>query len=151
LFMFAVLFGLSMDYEVFLLSRVREEYLMTGDNDTSVIHGIASTARVITSAALIMISVFLGFVLGEDPAIKMVGLGLAIAIFVDATIVRMILVPAAMKLMGDANWWIPGWLDRVLPTIDIEGEAALPEPEMEADLVPEPVEAEPEQELVPAG
>jgi RND superfamily putative drug exporter len=151
LFMFAVLFGLSMDYEVFLLSRVREEYLVTGDNDTSVIHGIASTARVITSAALIMISVFLGFVLGEDPAIKMVGLGLAIAIFVDATIVRMILVPAAMKLMGDANWWIPGWLDRVLPTIDIEGEAALPEPEMEADLVPEPVEAEPEQELVPAG
>jgi len=125
--------------------------LVTGDNDTSVIHGIASTARVITSAALIMISVFLGFVLGEDPAIKMVGLGLAIAIFVDATIVRMILVPAAMKLMGDANWWIPGWLDRVLPTIDIEGEAALPEPEMEADLVPEPVEAEPEQELVPAG
>jgi RND superfamily putative drug exporter len=151
LFMFAVLFGLSMDYEVFLLSRVREEYLVTGDNDTSVIHGIASTARVITSAALIMISVFLGFVLGEDPAIKMVGLGLAIAIFVDATIVRMILVPAAMKLMGDANWWIPGWLDRVLPTIDIEGEAALPEPEMEADLIPEPVEAEPEQELVPAG
>ena len=151
LFMFAVLFGLSMDYEVFLLSRVREEYLVTGDNDTSVIHGIASTARVITSAALIMISVFLGFVLGEDPAIKMVGLGLAIAIFVDATIVRMILVPAAMKLMGDANWWIPGWLDRVLPIIDIEGEAALPEPEMEADLVPEPVEAEPEQELVPAG
>jgi putative drug exporter of the RND superfamily len=151
LFMFAVLFGLSMDYEVFLLSRVREEYLVTGDNDTSVIHGIASTARVITSAALIMISVFLGFVLGEDPAIKMVGLGLAIAIFVDATIVRMILVPAAMKLMGDANWWIPGWLDRLLPTIDIEGEAALPEPEMEADLVPEPVEAEPEQELVPAG
>jgi putative drug exporter of the RND superfamily len=130
---------------------VREEYLVTGDNDTSVIHGIASTARVITSAALIMISVFLGFVLGEDPAIKMVGLGLAIAIFVDATIVRMILVPAAMKLMGDANWWIPGWLDRLLPTIDIEGEAALPEPEMEADLVPEPVEAEPEQELVPAG
>jgi RND superfamily putative drug exporter len=151
LFMFAVLFGLSMDYEVFLLSRVREEYLVTGDNDTSVIHGIASTARVITSAALIMISVFLGFVLGEDPAIKMVGLGLAIAIFVDATIVRMILVPAAMKLMGDANWWIPGWLDRVLPTIDIEGEAALPEPEMEADVIPEPVEAEPEQELVPAG
>jgi putative drug exporter of the RND superfamily len=151
LFMFAVLFGLSMDYEVFLLSRVREEYLVTGDSDTSVIHGIASTARVITSAALIMISVFLGFVLGEDPAIKMVGLGLAIAIFVDATIVRMILVPAAMKLMGDANWWIPGWLDRLLPTIDIEGDAALPEPEMEADLVPEPVEAEPEQELVPAG
>ncbi|CAN5736408.1 MMPL family transporter [soil metagenome] len=133
LFMFAVLFGLSMDYEVFLLSRVREEYLLTGDNDASVIHGIASSARVITSAALIMISVFLGFVLGEDPAIKMVGLGLATAIFVDATIVRMVLVPATMKLMGDANWWIPAWLDRFLPTINIEGETGLPKPETEAD------------------
>ena len=131
MFMFAILFGLSMDYEVFLLSRVREEYLVTGDNDSSVIHGIASTARVITSAALIMISVFLGFVLGDDPTIKMMGLGLATAIFVDATIVRVVLVPATMKLMGDANWWIPGWLDRILPTIDIEGEGGLPEPEME--------------------
>jgi len=136
MFMFAVLFGLSMDYEVFLLSRVREEYLVTGDNDTSVIHGIASTARVITSAALIMISVFLGFVLGEDPAIKMMGLGLATAIFVDATIVRLVLVPATMRLMGDANWWIPGWLDRLLPAIDIAGEAGLPEPEMEAAADP---------------
>lgn len=131
MFMFAVLFGLSMDYEVFLLSRVREEYLRTGDNDTSVIHGIGSTARVITSAALIMISVFLGFVLGEDPAIKMMGLGLATAIFVDATVVRIILVPATMKLMGDANWWIPKWLDRLLPAIDIEGESGLGAPEME--------------------
>jgi RND superfamily putative drug exporter len=131
MFMFAILFGLSMDYEVFLLSRVREEYLLTGDNDSSVIHGIATTARVITSAALIMIAVFLGFVLGEDPTIKMFGLGLATAIFVDVTIVRMVLVPASMKLMGDANWWLPGWLDRILPTIDIEGEIGLPEPEME--------------------
>ena len=129
--MFAILFGLSMDYEVFLLSRVREEYLESSDNDASVIHGIASTARVITSAALIMISVFLGFVLGDDPVIKMMGLGLATAIFVDATIVRVVLVPATMKLMGDANWWIPGWLDRLLPMIDIEGERGLPEPELE--------------------
>jgi RND superfamily putative drug exporter len=127
MFMFAIVFGLSMDYEVFLLSRVREQYLATGDNDSSVIHGIASTARVITSAALIMISVFLGFALGDDPAIKMFGLGLATAIFVDATIVRMVLVPATMKLMGEANWWIPGWLDRLLPAIDIDGEAALPD------------------------
>ncbi len=134
--MFAVLFGLSMDYEVFLLSRVREEYLETGDNDSSVIHGIASTARVITSAALIMISVFLGFVSGDDPVIKMMGLGLATAIFVDATIVRVVLVPATMKLMGDANWWIPDWLDRLLPKIDIEGESGLPAPEMET--VPQP-------------
>jgi len=134
MFMFAILFGLSMDYEVFLLSRVREEYLITGDNDSSVIHGISSTARVITSAALIMISVFFGFVMGSDPVTKMVGLGLAVAILVDATIVRVILVPATMKLMGDANWWIPGWLDRLLPTIDIEGESGLPEPQMEVDF-----------------
>ena len=142
MFMFAILFGLSMDYEVFLLSRVREEYLNTGDNDRSVIHGIASTARVITAAALIMISVFLGFVLGDDPTTNMFGLGLATAIFVDATIVRMVLVPATMKLMGHANWWIPDWLDRLLPTIDIEGEAGLPDPENDA---------RPEPELVPVG
>ncbi len=129
MFMFAILFGLSMDYEVFLLSRVREEYLATGDNDASVIHGIAGTARVITSAALIMIAVFGGFVVSTDPVTKMFGLGLATAIFVDATIVRLVLVPATMKLMGEANWWIPGWLDRILPTIDIEGETALPEAE----------------------
>jgi len=142
MFMFAVLFGLSMDYEVFLLSRVREDYIATGDNDASVISGIASTARVITSAALIMISVFGGFVLGDDPTIKMMGLGLAVAIFVDATIVRIVLVPATMKLMGDANWWLPGWLDRILPTIDIEGESGLPERELEVADQPEPDESE---------
>jgi RND superfamily putative drug exporter len=143
MFMFAIVFGLSMDYEVFLLSRVREEYLATGDNDSSVLHGIASTARVITSAALIMISVFLAFALGDDPSTKMFGIGLATAVFVDATIVRMVLVPATMKLMGDANWWIPGWLDRRLPDIDIDGESGLPAPELEA-VVPE---VAPEEEL----
>ncbi len=127
MFMFAVLFGLSMDYEVFLLSRVREEYVRTGDNDEAVITGLAGTARVITSAALIMISVFAAFVFGDDPIVKMMGLGLAAAIFVDATIVRVILVPATMKLMGDANWWLPDWLDRRLPRIDIDGGAGLPE------------------------
>jgi putative drug exporter of the RND superfamily len=121
LMMFAIVFGLSMDYEVFLLSRVREHYDLTGDNDTAVIHGLASTARVITSAALIMVSVFLGFVAGDDPTIKMLGLGLATAIFVDATIVRMVLVPAFMALMGDANWWLPRPLARVLPSLDIDG------------------------------
>lgn len=125
MFMFAILFGLSMDYEVFLLSRVREEYVATGDNQTSIVNGIASTGRVITSAALIMISVFLSFVLGEDAATKMFGLGLATAIFVDATLVRMVLVPATMTLLGDANWWIPGWLDRRLPSVgDEAGELA---------------------------
>ena len=130
MFMFAVLFGLSMDYEVFLLSRVKEEYLLSGDNSQSVIFGISNTARVITSAALIMISVFLGFVTNPDPIMKMMGLGLATAIFVDATIVRVVLVPASMKLMGDANWWFPRWLEW-LPRLNIEGEAALPPREVE--------------------
>ena len=107
MFMFAILFGLSMDYEVFLLSRVREEYDATRDNRSSIVDGIASTGRVITSAALIMISVFMAFVLGEDASTKMFGLGLATAIFVDATLVRLVLVPAIMTLLGDANWWIP--------------------------------------------
>ena len=123
MFMFAILFGLSMDYEVFLLSRVREEYLATGDNTASVIRGIATTGRVITSAALIMISVFLSFVLSDDPSTKMFGLGLATAVFIDATIVRLVLVPAAMKLMRTANWWLPTWLDRLLPTMHIDHEA----------------------------
>ena len=115
LFMFAILFGLSMDYEVFLLSRVREEYLRTGNNDEAVVRGLAGTGRTITSAALIMVAVFGGFMLGEDPLAKMMGLGLATAIAVDATIVRLVLVPATMSLLGKANWWLPGWLDRALP------------------------------------
>ncbi|HEY8544460.1 MAG TPA: MMPL family transporter, partial [Acidimicrobiales bacterium] len=123
--LFAILFGLSMDYEVFLLSRIREEYLARRDSDTSVVEGIAATARVITSAALIMISVFAAFALADDPTIKMFGLGLATAVLVDATIVRVVLVPATMRLLGDWNWWLPGWLDRRLPRLDLEGEAAL--------------------------
>ncbi|WP_183092951.1 MMPL family transporter [Nocardioides stalactiti] len=118
LFMFAILFGLSMDYEVFLLSRVREEYRRHGDNGRAVIEGIAGTGRTITAAALIMVAVFSGFVLGSDPVVKMMGVGLATAIFLDATVVRLILVPATMKLLGDANWWLPGWLDRLLPELD---------------------------------
>ncbi len=124
--MFAILFGLSMDYEVFLLSRIREEYVQRRDNAESIVTGLASTARVITSAALIMIAVFLSFLLNDDPTVKMVGIGLATAVAVDATIVRMILVPSTMALLGDANWWLPRWLDRLLPRIDIEGEAGLP-------------------------
>jgi putative drug exporter of the RND superfamily len=126
--MFAILFGLSMDYEVFLLSRAREEYLVTGRNTDSVVAGISSTARVITSAALIMIVVFVGFALGDNVIVQQIGLGLAVAVFVDATIVRVALVPSTMVLLGDRNWWLPGWLDRVLPHLDIEGEAGLPDP-----------------------
>ncbi|MEV5975149.1 MMPL family transporter [Streptomyces sp. NPDC051921] len=115
MFLFAILFGLSMDYEVFLLSRVREEYVRTGDNGTAIVEGVSGTARVITSAALIMVAVFLSFAVAEDPSTKMFGLGLATAIFIDATVVRMVLVPATMTLLGPANWWLPNWLDRMLP------------------------------------
>jgi len=118
--MFAILFGLSMDYEVFLISRVREEYLRTGDNAVAVSHGLAATARVITAAAAIMVAVFLTFVLGDERVIKEFGLGLATAIFVDATIVRLVLVPSTMELLGDRNWWLPGWLDRILPRVSVD-------------------------------
>ena len=119
--MFAVLFGLSMDYEVFLLSRVREEYRRTGDSRESVVTGLASTARVITSAALIMVAVFLGFALDPNVVIKMIGVGMAAAIAIDATLIRLVVVPAAMALLGRANWYLPRWLERVLPTLDAHG------------------------------
>ena len=119
--LFAIVFGLSMDYEVFLLSRMKEEYDRTDDNATAVADGLAVTARVITAAALIMVCVFSAFVLGDDRQLKLFGLGLAVAVLIDATIVRMVLVPATMELLGDRNWWIPKWLDRILPHIDVEG------------------------------
>ena len=122
LFLFTILFGLSMDYEVFLLSRIREEWLKSGDNVTAVSDGLAHTARVITAAAAIMICVFGSFVIG-DPlrVLKLFGLGLATAVFIDATLIRMVLVPATMEVLGNANWWLPRWLDRLLPKLDIEG------------------------------
>ncbi|HEX5945833.1 MAG TPA: MMPL family transporter [Acidimicrobiales bacterium] len=136
--MFAVLFGLSMDYEVFLLSRVREEYLRTGDNRTAVADGLAGTARVITAAAAIMVTVFGAFVLEDAVFLKLAGLGLATAVLVDATIVRMVLVPSTMELLGDRNWWLPRWLDRVLPHVDVEGEQPVIPPEtLSPDLVPD--------------
>jgi len=118
---FAILFGLSMDYEVFLLSRIREEYDRTGDNALAVADGLAKSARVITAGAAVMITVFLSFVLGQQVFGKMFGIGLAAAVFIDATVVRMVLVPATMELLGDRNWWLPGWLDRLLPNIRLEG------------------------------
>jgi RND superfamily putative drug exporter len=129
LMLFAVVFGLSMDYEVFLLSRIKEEYDRTGDNAQAVADGLAVTARVITAAAAIMVCVFGAFVLGPDRALKVFGLGMAIAVLVDATIVRLVLVPATMELLGDKNWWIPRWLDRILPRIHIEGH-----PDLDAEL-----------------
>jgi putative drug exporter of the RND superfamily len=121
---FAVLFGLSMDYEVFLLSRIREAYDATGDNTESVARGTSATGRVITSAALIMTVVFGSFIANPSPLVKMLGLGLSTAIVLDATIVRMILVPATMALLGRANWWLPRWLDRRLPHLRTEGAEA---------------------------
>jgi RND superfamily putative drug exporter len=117
--LFAIVFGLSMDYEVFLLSRVREEYDRTGDNGLAVADGLAATARVITAAAAIMICVFASFVLGDLRIIKLFGLGLAFAILIDATLVRIVLVPATMELLGDRNWWFPRWLEWV-PKVHVE-------------------------------
>jgi RND superfamily putative drug exporter len=124
--MFAIVFGLSMDYEVFLLSRVKEEYDRDGDNEAAVADGLAHTARVITAAAAIMVFVFGSFVLDGNRSIKMFGFGLAVAVFLDASVVRMLLVPATMQLLGDRNWWLPRWLQKVLPHIDVEGTHAAP-------------------------
>jgi RND superfamily putative drug exporter len=129
--LFAVVFGLSMDYEVFLLSRIKEEYDATGDNATAVASGLARTARVITAAAAIMVCVFASFVLGSERELRLFGFGLAFAVLIDATVVRLVLVPATMELLGRANWWVPRWLDRVLPRVRVEGPA---EPRAEAPL-----------------
>jgi putative drug exporter of the RND superfamily len=118
--MFAILFGLSMDYEVFLVSRIREEYLKDGDTRRAVADGLAKTARVITAAAAIMVVVFLAFVASPEVFLKLFGIGLAAAIFLDATLVRMVLVPAVMQLLGERNWWIPDWLERILPRIEVD-------------------------------
>jgi RND superfamily putative drug exporter len=142
--LFAVVFGLSMDYEVFLLSRVREEWKRTGDSRTSVADGLAATAKVITAAAAIMVVVFGSFMLEFERTMKMMGIGLATAIFLDATIVRLVLVPGTMELLGDKNWWLPKWLDRILPNLDVEGHA--PPPSEEAVALPEQ-----EREPVPTG
>jgi len=123
---FAVVFGLSMDYEVFLMSRIRERYMLHGNNERAVAEGLSTSARTISSAALIMTSVFAVFVLTGVPSIKELGLGCAVAIALDATLVRLILVPAAMKLMGSWNWWMPSWLDRLIPDFSFEGAEAEP-------------------------
>ena len=129
LFLFAILFGLSMDYHVFLLSRIKEHYDATGDNSGSVVHGLHSTAAIITGAALIMVAVFGGFALGPLSMFQQMGFGLAVAVILDATVIRMVLVPASMELLGDRNWYFPSWLEW-LPEISIEG-APVPSPEPE--------------------
>jgi RND superfamily putative drug exporter len=118
--LFAIVFGLSMDYEVFLLTRIREEYDRSANNSQAVADGLTATARVITAAALIMVFVFGSFMLEDLRTVKILGLGLAVAVAIDATVIRMLLVPATMELLGDRNWWIPRWLDRVLPNLVVE-------------------------------
>src|ERR687891_1791744 len=113
-----------MDYEVFMLARIREEYLRTGDNTEAVGWGLEHTGRIITSAALIMVTVFGAFAFASLAPIKAMGFGLATAVFLDASLIRVVLVPATMRLMGDWNWWIPKWLDRILPKVSIEEEVA---------------------------
>jgi putative drug exporter of the RND superfamily len=126
--MFAIVFGLSMDYEVFLLSRVHEAWIATNDSHRAVAIGIGATARVITTAAAIMVVVFLSFVLDDDPTVKMLAVGMAVAVLIDASVVRMVLVPSVMTLLGDRAWWLPRWMDRIIPDIQLEG-APEPEPE----------------------
>ncbi len=138
LMLFTILFGLSMDYEVFLLSRVREEWLGHGDNGVAVADGLAATARVITAAAAIMVFVFGAFVLGDLRQLKLFGLGLATAVFVDATLVRMVLVPSTMEILGNANWWFPSWLERRVPKLSVEVDAAASRPSGDGELQPEP-------------
>jgi RND superfamily putative drug exporter len=143
LMMFAILFGLSMDYEVFLMSHVREAWQRRGDNHDAVVEGIATTGRVITSAALIMVSVFFAFILNGDPTVKQFGVGMGVAVAVDATLVRCLLVPAVMVLVGRANWWFPHWLDRLVPNVSIEGEEWFRKRDEEARLAAEREAAKP--------
>ncbi|MET1049081.1 MAG: MMPL family transporter, partial [Acidimicrobiales bacterium] len=138
--LFAIVFGLSMDYEVFLLSSVKEEYERSGDNSRAVVEGLASTARVITAAAAIMVCVFGSFVVTDQRAIKLIGFGLAVAVLIDATLVRLVLVPATMELLGRTNWWFPRWLDRLVPRLTVERR---PRPhQVQGDPLPAPSPAE---------
>ena len=151
--LFAIVFGLSMDYEVFLLSRIKEEYDKTGDAVNSVADGLAATARVISAAAAIMVVVFGSFMFEDDRIIKLFGAGLAIAVALDATLVRMLLVPATMELLGERNWWLPSWLNRILPNIHIEGN---PDHDVVGSVgvgrkLDRDEEPQPEQEAVPVG
>ncbi|MFD0350462.1 MMPL family transporter [Kitasatospora aburaviensis] len=130
---FAVLFGLSMDYEVFLVSRMREAWLRTDDNAESIVSGLAGTARVITAAAAIMVAVFAAFVPAPDLPIKVIGVGMGSAILIDATLVRLLLVPAVMHLLGRGNWWLPAWLDRRLPHLHVEGHTEFYQPKAAAE------------------
>ena len=134
-FLFSIVFGLSMDYEVFLMSRIHEEWEHSHDATESVTRGLALTGRVITAAAAIMVTVFASFMIGDDRIIKLFGLGLASAVFIDAVIIRSVLVPAIMQLFGKSAWWIPAWLDRILPRLHVEPAEGDPSPTGEHPVV----------------
>jgi RND superfamily putative drug exporter len=136
--MFAILFGLSMDYEVFLITRIQEEYLKSGDNRTAVRNGLAATGKTITAAALIMILVFGAFILGGIRVIKEFGLGLAGGIAVDAVVIRMAVVPSVMLLLGRSNWWFPAWLDRILPRVTVDPDLPEDGPQAPPPAAPTP-------------
>jgi RND superfamily putative drug exporter len=138
LLMFAILFGLSMDYEVFLLTQMKEHFEETGDAKRAVIDGLANTGRVITSAAAIMVCVFTSFVLNGDPVVKEFGVGLAVAIAIDSTLVRCLLVPAVMVLLGERAWWLPRWMDRIIPHVSIEGQEYFAKKDAEARVPAKP-------------
>ncbi len=138
LLMFAILFGLSMDYEVFLLTQMKEHFEETGDAKRAVVEGLANTGRVITSAAAIMVCVFTSFVLNGDPVVKEFGVGLAVAIAIDSTLVRCLLVPAVMVLLGKRAWWLPRWMDRIIPHVSIEGEEYFAKKDAEARVPAKP-------------
>jgi RND superfamily putative drug exporter len=121
IFIIGIVFGLAMDYEVFLVTRMREEHVAGADPRDAIVNGFSASARVVTAAAIIMISIFSGFMLAPDISIKMPGLGLATAILADAFLVRMTIVPAVLALLGRSAWWLPGRLDRALPDLDVEG------------------------------
>ena len=127
IFLFSVLFGLSMDYQVFLLSRIHERWTATGDTPGAIVHGVASTARLITGAAAIIVVVFTGFATGQLVAFQEMGFGIAVALALDATLVRLLLIPAAMRLLGERNWYLPRLL-RWLPNLQVEGQAPMPPP-----------------------
>ena len=141
LFLFSILFGLSMDYHVFLLTRIREQYDKTADNAQAVAYGLRTTGGIITGAAVIMVAVFAGFAAGRLTSLEQMGFGLAVAVFLDATVVRSILVPSTMRLLGDRNWYLPRWL-RWLPKIDVEGHAVADETVVVPDTPAELVEAD---------
>jgi len=134
IFLIGVVFGLAMDYQVFLVTRVREAYVHGASAKEAIVDGFRNSARVVTAAALIMTSVFAAFMLQDDPIVKSMGFALAAAIIFDAFIVRMVLIPAVLYLLGDKAWWLPKWLDRILPNVDVEGESLLrtrtPAPEL---------------------